>query len=121
MRLSVHAIEGSASAPTAQHQRRRPRTAGDRAGKQDRQFIGALAQRFRHFSGLFLHFVAWHGRKTRPKPRPCHRPREQRRASSLSVGDDWRSTAQSGETTTGRETVIDGGGGGCRWSFTPAS
>jgi hypothetical protein len=27
MLLSVHAIEGSASAPTAQHQRRRPRMA----------------------------------------------------------------------------------------------
>jgi hypothetical protein len=33
MLLGVHAIWGSASAPTAQHQRRRrPRTAGDRAG-----------------------------------------------------------------------------------------
>jgi len=44
MLLSVHAIEGSASAPTAEHQRRRPRTAGDRAGKQNRQFIGALVE-----------------------------------------------------------------------------
>jgi hypothetical protein len=34
MLLSVHAIEGSASAPTAEHQRRRPPTTGDRAGKQ---------------------------------------------------------------------------------------
>ena len=44
MLLSVHAIWGSASAPTAEHQRRRPRTAGDRAGKQNRQFIGALVE-----------------------------------------------------------------------------
>ena len=58
MLLSVHAIWGSASAPTAQHQRRRPRTAGDRAGKQNRQFIGALTERFRHFSGPVLHLVA---------------------------------------------------------------
>ena len=76
MLLSVHAIWGSASAPTAQHQRRRPRTADDRAGKQNRQFIGALAERFRHFSDLFLHLVAWHGRKIKPKPRPSHYPRE---------------------------------------------
>ena len=66
MLLSVHAIGGSASAPTAEHQRRRPRMAGDRAGKQNRQFIGALVERFRHFSDLFLHLVALHGRKTRP-------------------------------------------------------
>jgi hypothetical protein len=56
--LSVHAIWGSASAPTAEHQRRRPGTAGDRAGKQNRQFIGALVERFRHFSDLLLHLVA---------------------------------------------------------------
>ena len=76
MLLSVHAIEGSASAPTAQHQRRRPRLAGDRAGKQNRQFIGALIERFRHFSDLLLHLVALHGRKIKPKPRPYHCPRE---------------------------------------------
>ena len=58
MLLSVPAIWGSASAPTAEHQRRRPRTAGDRAGKQNRQFIGALVQRFRYFSDLLLHLVA---------------------------------------------------------------
>jgi hypothetical protein len=46
MLRSVHAIWRSAWAPTAEHQRRRPRTAGDRAGKQDRQFIGALVARF---------------------------------------------------------------------------
>src|SRR3954468_130969 len=45
MLLSVHAIRASASAPTAEHQRRRPRTPGDRGGKQNRQFIGALAAR----------------------------------------------------------------------------
>jgi hypothetical protein len=56
--LSVHAIWGSASAPTAEHQRRRPGTAGDRAGKQNRQFIGAQVERFRHFSDLLLHLVA---------------------------------------------------------------
>jgi hypothetical protein len=61
--------------------------AGNRAGKQNRQFIGALAERFRRFSDLFLQLVAWHGRKTKPKPRPCHYPREQRRTSS-SVRDD---------------------------------
>ncbi|MCW2653811.1 MAG: hypothetical protein JWR32_4787 [Mycobacterium sp.] len=44
--------------PTAEHQRRRPRTTGDRAGKQNRQFIGALVERFRHFSDLLLHLVA---------------------------------------------------------------
>jgi hypothetical protein len=43
MLLGVHAIWVSASAPTAEHQRRRSRTPGDRAGKQNRQFIGALA------------------------------------------------------------------------------
>jgi thiosulfate reductase cytochrome b subunit len=53
MLRSGHAI-CSASAPTAEHQRRRPRTADDRAGKQNRQFIAALAQRLRHFSDLFL-------------------------------------------------------------------
>jgi hypothetical protein len=58
MLLSVHASEGSASAPTAEHQRRRPRTAGDRAGKQNRQIIGALVERFRYFSDLLLHLVA---------------------------------------------------------------
>jgi hypothetical protein len=58
MLLSVHAIWGSASAPTAEHQRRRPRTAGDRAGTQNRQFISALVERFRHFSDPFLHLVA---------------------------------------------------------------
>jgi hypothetical protein len=41
----VHAVWGSASAPT---------TAGDRRAKQNRQFIGALVERFRHFSDLFL-------------------------------------------------------------------
>jgi hypothetical protein len=55
MLFSVHAIWGSASAPTAQHQRRRPRIAGDCAGKQNRPFIGALVERFRHFSDLLLH------------------------------------------------------------------
>ena len=40
MLFSVHAICGSASAPTAQHQRRRPRTAGDRAGNRDHRFVG---------------------------------------------------------------------------------
>jgi hypothetical protein len=46
----------------------RPRISGDRAGNQDRQFIGALLDRFRHFGDLFLHLVAWHGRKIKPKP-----------------------------------------------------
>jgi hypothetical protein len=76
MLLSVHAIEGSASAPTAEHQRRRPPTASDRAGKQNRQYIAALAERCRHFSDPFLHLVAWHGRKIKPKPRTSHYPRE---------------------------------------------
>jgi hypothetical protein len=44
MLLSVHAICGSPSAPTAEHQRRPPRTAGDREVKQNRQFIGALVE-----------------------------------------------------------------------------
>jgi hypothetical protein len=60
MLLGVHAIWGGTSAPTAQHQRRRPQTAGDRAGKQNRQFIGAPVERFRHFSDPFLHPVALH-------------------------------------------------------------
>jgi hypothetical protein len=50
--------------------------AGDRAGKQNRQFIGALVERFRHFSDLLLHLVAPHDRKIKPKPRPCHSRRE---------------------------------------------
>jgi hypothetical protein len=50
---------GSASAPTAEHPRRRPQMAGDRAGKQNRQFIGALVERFRHFSDLVLDLVAF--------------------------------------------------------------
>jgi hypothetical protein len=44
MLLSVHAIRGGASAPTAEHQRRPPRTAGDREVKQNRPFIGALVK-----------------------------------------------------------------------------
>jgi hypothetical protein len=48
MLLSVHAIRGGASAPTAEHQRRPPRTAGDRELKQNRQFVGALVAP--HFS-----------------------------------------------------------------------
>jgi hypothetical protein len=46
MPLRVHAISRSASAPTAQHQRRGPRTAGDHAGKQNCRFIGALVDAF---------------------------------------------------------------------------
>jgi hypothetical protein len=46
MLLGVHAIWGSTSAPTAQHQRRSPRTAGDRTGKHNRRFISALVERF---------------------------------------------------------------------------
>ena len=42
MLLSMHVIEDSASAPTAEHQRRQCRLAGDRAGKRNRQFNGAL-------------------------------------------------------------------------------
>jgi hypothetical protein len=48
---------GQRSAPTAEHQRRRARTAGERTGKQNRQFIGAPVERFRHFSDLSL--LAW--------------------------------------------------------------
>jgi hypothetical protein len=44
MLLNVTAICGSASAPTAEHQRRPPRTAGDREIKQNRPFIGALVE-----------------------------------------------------------------------------
>jgi hypothetical protein len=76
MLLRVHAICGSASAPIAEHQRRAPRTAGDREVKQNRQIIGALVERFRHFSDLPLHLVALHGRKISLKPRPCHCPRD---------------------------------------------
>jgi hypothetical protein len=32
--------------------------ADDRAGKQNHWFVGALVERFRHFSDLFLHLVA---------------------------------------------------------------
>jgi hypothetical protein len=46
MPLAVHAIWGAASASTTEHQRRRPRMAGDRAGKHNRRFIGALVERF---------------------------------------------------------------------------
>jgi hypothetical protein len=53
MLLSVHAIWGSASAPTAEHAAPIT-TPGDRAGQQNRQFIAALVERFRHFSDLIL-------------------------------------------------------------------
>ena len=33
---------------------------------QHRRFIGAPVERVRHFSDLFLHLVALHGRKTKP-------------------------------------------------------
>jgi hypothetical protein len=48
MLRGVHAIWGSVSAPTTEHQRRRPRTAGDRAGKHNRRFISALVERVHH-------------------------------------------------------------------------
>jgi hypothetical protein len=86
MLRSVHAICSSASAPTAEHQRLGPRTAGDRAGKQNRQFIGALAERLRHFSDPFLHLVGWRGRKTKPKPRPGHYPRETKKRVNVVYG-----------------------------------
>jgi hypothetical protein len=63
MLLSVHAIWGSASAPTAEHQRRRPRMAGDRAGKQNRQNQRCAGKALSPLSDLFLPLVAWHGRK----------------------------------------------------------
>jgi hypothetical protein len=44
MLLSAHANWGSALALTAEHQRRQPRMAGGRAGKHNRQFIGALVE-----------------------------------------------------------------------------
>jgi len=72
MPLAVHAIWGSASAPTTEHQRQRPRTAGDRTGKHNRRFISALVERFHLFSELSPHLVTWHGRKIKPKSRPCH-------------------------------------------------
>jgi hypothetical protein len=72
--------------------------AGDGAGKQNRQFIGAPVERFRHFSDLFLHLVAPHDRKIKPKPRHAIVGAKRRRAPSSSVGDDWRSTARSGES-----------------------
>jgi hypothetical protein len=46
MLLSAHAILGSASAPTAEYQRRRPQTTSYRAGNKDRQLIGAVVERF---------------------------------------------------------------------------
>jgi hypothetical protein len=76
MLLGAHAIWDSASAPTPERQRRRPRTAGGHAGKQSRQFIGALVKRYRHFQPRVMHLVALHGRKIRAKSRPCHSPRE---------------------------------------------
>ena len=55
MLLSVHRHRGLRPAPTAEHQRQRPRMAGDRAGKQDRQFIGALvAPHLARIKGLSL-------------------------------------------------------------------
>jgi hypothetical protein len=47
MLLSLHAIGGSASAPTAEYQRR-DHAWRVIAGTQNRQFIGALVERFRH-------------------------------------------------------------------------
>jgi hypothetical protein len=35
----------------------------DRAGKQNRQFVGALVEHLHHFSDPFLHLVAWHAPK----------------------------------------------------------
>jgi hypothetical protein len=44
MLRSMTAIWDSVSAPTAEHLRRPPRTAGDREVKQNRPFIGALVE-----------------------------------------------------------------------------
>jgi hypothetical protein len=105
MLLGVHAIWGSASAPTAEHQRRRPPTAGESAGKQDRQFIGAPLERFRHFSDLLLHLVASHARKIKPIPGPRHVPPKRRRSPSSSLRMRSRSgpaITQSAPDQTGR-------------------
>ena len=102
MLLSVHAIWGSASAPTAEHQRRPPRTVGDRAGKQNRQIIGALVERFRHFSDPFLHLVALDGRKIRLKPRPCHCPRDW----SIGPGHELRQLGAGVDAQLG-ERIVD--------------
>jgi hypothetical protein len=67
MLVSVHAIWASAFAPTAKHQRRRPRTARDRPGKHNRQFSVALIERIRHFSDLLPQLAALHRRKIKPK------------------------------------------------------
>jgi hypothetical protein len=110
MLLSVHAIRGGASTPTAQQPRRRPRTAGDRAGKQNRRFIGALVERFGHFSDLFLHLVALHGRKTKPKPRPCHCPRETK-THVIVVYRRWRALVRRhfARASCGGRTAAAGG------------
>jgi hypothetical protein len=50
MLLSVHPVWGSASAPRAEYQRRRPPTAGESGGKQNRQFVDAPLERIRHVS-----------------------------------------------------------------------
>src|SRR4029077_1969977 len=79
-------------------------TGGDRAGKQNRQFIGALTERFRHFSGPVLHFVALHGRKTRPTPRPCHCPRDW----SIGPGHELRQLGAGVDAQLG-ERIVDVG------------
>jgi hypothetical protein len=85
MLVSLHAIWGSASAPTAQHPRRRPRTAGDRAGQQNRRFIGALAERFGHFCDLFLPSSPCMTERLSPSLGHAIVHAKQRRTSSSSV------------------------------------
>jgi hypothetical protein len=51
--------------------------AGDRAGKQNRQFIDALVERFRHFSDLFCTSLPCMAEKIKPKPRPSLSPRNE--------------------------------------------
>jgi hypothetical protein len=57
MLLSLHAIGGSASAPTAEYQRR-DHAWRVIAGTQNRQFIDALVEALSPLSDLFLHLVA---------------------------------------------------------------
>jgi hypothetical protein len=99
MLLSVHAIWASAWAPTAEHQRRRPRMAGDRAGKQNRQFIA-----FATSATVSATSSPCMAQRLSPSLGHTIVRAKRRRPSSSSAGDDGRSTTLVGRNDGGART-----------------